>query len=321
MNTVLDVFLTADVEIWCDSWVDLDCKFPEAFQRYIYGPHGKYGLPYQLAILAEHGLVGTFFVESLFATRFGLDPLAEIVGLLQAHDQEIQLHVHPEWVSESTKPLLAHVRERERLLRSFSVEEQTLLIAEGLRLLTQAGAKKINAFRAGNFGFNTDTLCALAANGISFDSSYNARILGPESGVEPGMMVVEPVRCAGVFEYPVTVFNDGTSRPRPTQLTACSYREIEGVLWQALALGRKSFVFLFHNFELLNQRKNRPDYVAVKRFEKLCRFLGQHRECFRVRGFQDLVGTTVTQQPPPLISPLWKTGLRVVEQVLRRRYL
>ena len=47
---MLDVFITVDVEVWCDGWNDLDTKFPNAFKRYIYGPTsgGNYGLPYQL---------------------------------------------------------------------------------------------------------------------------------------------------------------------------------------------------------------------------------------------------------------------------------
>ena len=70
---MMDVFLTVDVEVWCDGWDDIDAKFPDAFQRYIYGPtsRGDYGLPYQLRQLQDHGLTGVFFVEPLFSTRFG----------------------------------------------------------------------------------------------------------------------------------------------------------------------------------------------------------------------------------------------------------
>ena len=35
---MLDVFLTVDVEVWCDGWDNIDAKFPDAFKRYIYGP-------------------------------------------------------------------------------------------------------------------------------------------------------------------------------------------------------------------------------------------------------------------------------------------
>jgi hypothetical protein len=72
------VLLTFDVEIWCASWSDLDRGFPDAFGRYIYGPtaSGDYGLPFALRVLGDHGLRGTFFVEPLFATRFGIAPLS-----------------------------------------------------------------------------------------------------------------------------------------------------------------------------------------------------------------------------------------------------
>ena len=102
---MLDVFLTVDVEVWCDGWDNIDAKFPDAFKRYIYGPtsRGDYGLPYQLRQLQEHGLTAVFFVEPLFATRFGSAPLAEILGLVREPGHEVQLHLHTEWVDESTR--------------------------------------------------------------------------------------------------------------------------------------------------------------------------------------------------------------------------
>lgn len=319
---MLNVFFTVDVEVWCDGWLDIDAKFAGAFSKYIHGPtaRGNFGLPYQLDVLQQYGFTGVFFVEPLFATHFGEQPLAEIVGLVRERGQEVQLHLHTEWVDESREPLLADVHTKRQHLRYFSLEEQTTLIAAGLRLLGRAGAVGINAFRAGSFGFNRDTLGALAANGIAFDSSYNASFLGADSGVRPGEMVVEPIECDGVYEYPMTVFRDGTSSLRHTQLTACSYREMEGLLWQALESGRKSFVILSHGSELLNQAKNRPDEVVIERFHKLCAFLDRNRDAFQVCGFQGLSPQPVQLQPAPLVSPLWKTGARMIEQAYRRKF-
>jgi hypothetical protein len=318
---MLDVFFTVDVEVWC-GWKNMDKLFPGAFRKYVYGPtpRGDYGLPYQINVLKEYGFTGVFFVEPLFATRFGIEPLAEIVGLLHDGAQEVQLHLHTEWVDESNEPLLKGDCAKRQHLRCFSLEEQTILIAAGARLLKQAGANEMNAFRAGNFGFNIDTLRAVAANGIPFDSSYNASIFGLDSGVLPGVPVVSPIECEGVYEYPMTVFNDGTQDLRHTQLTACSYREMEGLLWQALEAGRSSFVVLSHNFDLLNRAKNRPDDVVVNRFRKFCSFLDQNRDSFRVVGFQGLNPQIVQQQPPPLTSPIWKTGERMLEQAYRRLF-
>jgi peptidoglycan/xylan/chitin deacetylase (PgdA/CDA1 family) len=316
---MLDVFLTVDVEIWCDGWDNIDAKFPDAFKRYIYGPtsRGDYGLPYQLRLLQEHGLTAVFFVEPLFATRFGSEPLAEILGLVGCPDHEIQLHLHTEWVDESTEPLLEGIAGKRQFLRYFSLEEQTTLIRAGAELIESAGGGAINAFRAGSFGFNKETLQALSINRIAFDSSYNASLFGPDSGISPEIPLVEPVECEGVYEYPMTVFQGGTRKLRHAQLTACSYREMEGLLWQALESRRKAFVILFHNFELLNTSMDSPDNVVVARFRKLCSFLDRNRDCFRVRGFRNLAPEPVLLQPAPLTSPLWKTGLRMLEQGLR----
>lgn len=319
---MLDVFFTVDVEIWCDGWNDIDRKFPHAFQQYVHGltDQGSFGLTYQAKMLADHGLTGVFFVEPLFSTRFGPEPLAEIVGILKGARQEVQLHLHTEWVDEARTPILPNVEGKRSHLRYFTLEEQVILIEKGLTLLRAAGASPTNAFRAGSFAFNKNTLRALAINGVAFDSSYNATHFGLESGVLPGLRVLAPIEYEGVYEYPITVFKDGLAKWRHAQITACSLSEFEALLWRALEAGMSSFVLLSHNFELLNKAKNRPDMVAVKRFEKLCKFLDQNRDCFTVRGFDSLVPQSCTNQPEPLSCPVWRTAGRLLEQTYRRVY-
>jgi len=82
----MKVLLTFDVEVWCNSWEHLDKLFPSAFDRYVYGHsrHGSYALPKTLEILNTHGLQGVFFIEPLFAARFGLSYLQTIVNLIRA---------------------------------------------------------------------------------------------------------------------------------------------------------------------------------------------------------------------------------------------
>ena len=319
---MLDVFFTVDVEIWCNGWENIDAEFPDCFRQYVYGPtpRGNYGLPYTLGTLEEYGLGGVFFVEPLFATRFGAGPLAEIVALIRDRGHEIQLHLHTEWVDESRVPLLQGVDRKRQFLRYFTRDEQAALVAAGKRLLAAAGAPDIAAFRAGSFGFNRDTLSALAQNGIGVDSSYNASMMGLDSGVAPGIVITDLAACDGVYEYPLTVFNDWTGRLRHTQLTACSYQEMEGLLWQALETGRRSFVILSHNFELLNRSRTRPDDVVVERYRKLCSFLDRNRDAFRVRGFDAPPVAVPAAQPAPLTSPMWKAAGRMMEQAYRRRY-
>lgn len=319
---MLKVFFTVDVEVWCDGWDDIDRKFAAAFKRYVYGatPRGDYGLPYKIRLLNDHGLKGVFFVESLFAARFGPCALAEIVGLLADGNQEVQLHLHTEWVDESIQPLLDGTRGKRQHMSHFTLDEQTSLIATAGKLLAQAGVDEVSAFRAGNFALNNDTLAAVAANGIPCDCSYDASMSGPTSGVVPGTLLVDTHDCGSVTEYPMTVFTDGTGRLRHTQLTACSFREMEGLLWQALDRGQDSFVILSHNFELLTQKKDRPDDIVVDRFRRLCAFLDRNRDSFQVCGFNGLNGHAEKPREAPLVSPIWKTGEWILEQAYRRTY-
>ncbi len=256
----------------------------------------------------------------MFSTRFGSQPLEDIIGLTREAGQEIQLHLHPEWVDESVQPLLENIEGKRQHLRYYTRTEQEILVAAGKRLIAQAGGGECTAFRAGSFGFNRDTLAALAANGIGFDSSYNATIFGLDSGVGPGQVLVDVFECDGIYEYPMTVYDDGTASLRHTQLTACSHCEMEGLLWRALESGRRSFMILSHNFELLNRARDRPDDVVVSRFRRLSTFLDRNRDCFNVRGFEDLSPNLATLQPAPLKSPVWKTAMRMLEQAGRRRF-
>jgi hypothetical protein len=215
----LDVYFTVDVEVWCDGWKDIDGKFAQAFRRSIFGPtpSGDYGLPFQLQLLRDHGLTGVFFVEPLFSTRFGLQPLAEIVGLVGAGGSQTELHLHTEWVDEAKLPLLPGAVSKRQFLRQFSLAEQTALIGKGRDLLRQAGAPGVHAFRAGNFGLNRDTFAALLAADISIDSSYNASMSGA-GDLLPYPPMLDSTLADGVLEIPITVFDSLGRKRRHVQL-------------------------------------------------------------------------------------------------------
>lgn len=325
---MVDVFLTSDVEIWCNGWNNLDETFPSAFKRYIYGPtqQGEFGLGFQTQALSERELIANFFVEPLFSYRFGLEFLTEIVELIQAQQQNVELHLHTEWVDEITPALIAGNRQKRQHLRYFNGDEQTQLIAAGKQRLADAGANNIHAFRAGSFAFNRETFQALAANDIAIDSSYNATQFGASSGIRPNQLMTQAFQEGAITEYPMSVFQDGFGRLRHAQLTACSFREIETALWQALESGQQSFVFLFHNFELLNPAHTKMDAISVKRFEQLLNFLERHRTEFPTKSFKQIDITHKLDKPsaqhPPatLRSPFWQTALRYAEQLYRRRY-
>ncbi len=319
----VQVFFTVDVEIWPGGWTDIDGRFPEAFQRYIYGPTaaGPHGLPLKLKVLRDHGLKGVFFVEPVFSARFGLAPLQEVVGLIQDAGQEVQLHVHAEWLDVARQPIVTQPPPgKVQHLSLLSLQHQTELIGWSRRRILEAGAAQSNAFRAGSFMFNHDTLRALEANGVSIDSSYNHYFDGPASGIrEPGGQIpIMPFRVGSTIEVPVTVYRDLPFHIRPVQLKACSLAEMTSVLNKAADAGHSTVVIVSHSFELLDRRDYSPDETVVRRFRGLCEFLGRNADRFETRGFADTHCEPVEQQPVPVAGNVLALGLRYFEQVKRR---
>lgn len=286
MPQAMNVYLSFDIEVWCDGWNDLDGQFPASFERYVYGrsPKGDYALPKTLEILARNGLKGVFFVEPLFAARFGVDKLAVIVDLIRAGGHDIQLHLHPEW-SDELRPLPFPGANRKRQhLAFYTLDEQIALIRLGLDLVAQVGCERITAFRAGNFASNADTYRALRTCGIGIDSSLNEVCADSGSDLRGKLDFTRPQEFEGVGILPMTVFRDGTGRLRPAQLGACSFAELRDALESAYRADAEHFVVLSHNFEMLRQGSSTPDTIVAGRFEALCHYLSIHRERFRVRA-------------------------------------
>ena len=171
----MNVYLSFDVEIWCNNWNELDERFPSSFERYIYGRsrHGDYALPETLATLLRHGLRGVFFVEPLFSARFGQQYLQQIAHLIEAADQDVQLHLHPEWTDEIRPPIIADIASKRQHLSYYTLEEQTALIGFAKQALEGVASRPVTAFRAGSYAANRDTYEALRRNGILVDSSLN----------------------------------------------------------------------------------------------------------------------------------------------------
>ncbi|MGE0383607.1 MAG: polysaccharide deacetylase [Gammaproteobacteria bacterium] len=312
----LQVLITVDTEIWCDDWAAIDRQFDDAFARYIHGrtPEGEFGLPYQLRTLRAHDLRAVYFVEPLFAARFGQERLAEIVALVHEGGQPVELHLHTEWVDEAIEPLLAAPQGKRQHLNLFSGAEQRILIAAGADLLTRAGAGPLRAFRAGNFGANDATLPAVAANGIGIDSSYHAA--SPHCAIEPAAPMQQPRRVGGVIEFPVSCFGDGLGRVRPASLNAASAREIAQALQDAWRQGWRYFVIVMHSFDLLDRHRRHANPIALRRFHGLIEFLARNRDRFRTTDFG--AAPAVGGAEVPLRCGLWPTLGRIGEQMRSR---
>ena len=315
----MQIALTFDIEVWCRSWATLDRDFPDSFDRYIFGRsrRGQFALPRLLETLDRDGLHGIFFVEPLFAGRFGVEPLATIVGLIRAAGQEVQLHLHPEWTDEARTPWLPDAPKQKRQhLAYYSLEEQARLIEVAAALLEQAGAPRPTAFRAGSFAANADTYPALQRNGVLIDSSVNMTLPQSIPDMRRDADHFHPFTCSGISVYPMSVFRDGLGRLRHAQIGACSFAELSEAIECAAQLGWRQFVLLAHNFELLKSGSNEPDGIVCRRFERLARFLRDHAEHFPTSSLPPLQATS-DRPPLPHVGVLG-TGRRHLEQLIRR---
>jgi len=322
----MNVYLTFDIEVWCNGWENLDQAFPGSFDRYVYGrsAHGEYALPETLAILNRHGLLGVFFVEPLFATRFGLPALETIVRLIRDAGHEIQLHLHPEWTDEALDPIIADCKVKRQHLCYYTLDEQVALIARGRELLEAAGSGPLTAFRAGSFAVNRDSYAALRRNGLMLDTSLNRCHAVSGADLGKAWPSDSPFIIDGVSTYPVTVFKDGFGKLRPAQVGACSASEMREALATAADAGHAAFVIVSHNFEMLKAGSSEPDWIVARRFEALCAHLAAHRERYTVRGFgADLelrTDSVATHDEWPHAQML-STAQRHIEQLQRRLHL
>lgn len=316
LKAPLKVFLTVDVELWPRSWAHSRAELKQAFDRYILGAttRGQVGLPFQLRMAQDHGLRFSFFVESLFACEMGIGPLADIVSMITEAGQEVQLHLHPEWLTHAAKPALS--LGSRFLFEQLNEEEQHQGITLGLANLAEAGITHVRAFRAGSFSANVWTLAAVKRAGLVIDCSLKLGSALP--GTEERLCHC-PTVIDGVAEYPLASFGDWPGHLRGLQLAACSLAEITYVLQKARSTRWNSVVVLSHSAELLTEDRSKPDRVLIKRFEGLCRFLAEGKLEFPTSWLRDEDTEKATScLATPITSAPWRTAKRFGEQAWGR---
>lgn len=310
------VFITIDTELSPGAY-SRGMPGTENFAATIMGrvSDGEWGVAYQARTFEVHRLKAVFFVEALSASVLGLDLLKRTIDPILAHGGEVQLHIHSEWLQWFERDPLNGKRGQN--IADFSFADQKLLLELGIENLTKAGAPRPKAFRAGNFGANNDTLRALAAVGIAYDTSYNYLYLGNPCEIRTSAPLANPTALDGVIEVPIAVFEDFPNHMRPAQLCAISKSEMRTVIEQSVAQNKKTVVILSHSFELLNRARKRANRILVHRFEEMCEMLSAMRSSAPTCGFAELDRDKIvngSDQITRLRSHPLRTASRMVEQ-------
>jgi peptidoglycan/xylan/chitin deacetylase (PgdA/CDA1 family) len=154
--------------------------------------------------LEQHRMAGTFFLNVYEYKYWGESALRNLARELQSRGHDVALHTHPHWAYDPERPYLY----------DYTLDEQTRIVADGVRLLTEWTGLPVVAHRAGAYSANRDSLEALARNGIVIDASLfpgepHCRLNGL------GLPVNFPGLLGTVTEIPVTVYE---RRERPSGL-------------------------------------------------------------------------------------------------------
>jgi hypothetical protein len=245
-------------------------------------------LGFLIETLSRHGLAATFFVETVHTRYFGERAMGGYVEQLLRAGQDVQLHLHPNWLSfehGKLKPGPPHTDN----CREMSLERLAALIAEGANQIADWTGKPADAMRTGNFSTGPLVFGAMQQAGLRFSSNICVGVAPPperELARTGGLH-----EFAGIRELPVTCFADvgpvGGGRLRPMQVTALTSRELMDLLDAAHTCGNSVVVIVTHPFEFLKKRDIRytglrPNLLIQRRFRRLCAFLAENSDRFEV---------------------------------------
>lgn len=281
-------------------------------------PEGSAGITHKLQLLREHGQKAVFFVDPMPALVWGVAAIEDVIGPIIDAGQDVQLHCHTEWLRHAgaASPLASKAMGQN--LADFAFEDQCTILDYARRTLIAAGAPAPVAFRAGNYGANDDTLRALAAIGLDYDSSHCPALVGASAcriGLGPDDR--DPVGHMGVLEVPVGTIGTIGGGLRHAQITALTLPEMLCAIRHARDTGRGSFTLVSHSFELINRRKLAVNHIVRSRFGGLIRALAT-MPGVETGNYADspptLQLTGAGYQPLPA-SPV-RTGRRIAEQLV-----
>lgn len=300
------------------------------------------GLPLIVRTLGRWGLSATFFVEPLAARYFGRAGLTEACWFLRDSGHDVQLHLHPVqraigWRArgEAAPP--------SDDMADYDEEAQAALMRDGIDILVGCGVERASllGFRAGGFAANEDTWRAMRKVGLVVSSNYNLNYLPTRCRLR------RPTRAnalfdtgLGVWELPISNFEENPGSFRHLQITAVSAPEMTHALFEAHRLGVTEVTIVTHSFEFqvidnVEHRWGRPNPVNIDRLDRVCELLALRSDLFQVEtvgalgrrlatpALQDEASVhlpmTVAQNGAATVVPCGRFGLRL-ERMVEQAY-
>lgn len=312
------VYITIDTE-YAASLAGLGRA--ENFARSIAGetPDGAAGLFYKMRLMDRYGLKGVFFVDPMPALLWGREAIVDVVRPIVEAGHDVQLHCHTEWLelAGAASPVGGRTG---RNIADFAFEDQCAILEWARDTLVAAGAPRPVAFRAGNYGASDDTLRALAAIGLVYDTSHTPGIADGACRISLTRRHRRPIRHCGVIEVPVGCIRSLGGGLRHAQVTAISSREMLAAIRHARDHDIPSFTLVSHSFELLCRARMRVNAIVRRRFEELCKGIAETPGVGTATYADDPpLPSSHAGAPPVLPASSMRTGMRMAEQFLSNR--
>ncbi|HSJ77930.1 MAG TPA: hypothetical protein VK913_04265 [Erythrobacter sp.] len=278
-------------------------------------PEGPAGITHKLALLELYGQKAVFFVDPMPALVWGVAAIEDVVGPIIAAGQDVQLHCHTEWLGLAGRANPLSSGRTGRNMADFPLEEQCELLDYARSTLIAAGAPAPVAFRAGNYGANDDTLRALAAIGMDYDTSFCPAIPDADCQISLGPNHLDPVGHMGVIEVPIGSIGTMGGGQRHAQITALTLAEMLAAIRHARDCQRSSFTLVSHSFELINRRKLAVNHIVRRRFIGLVKSLASMRKVVTANYKDNPPDLRMITKDDPLLpaNPV-RTGMRLAEQ-------
>jgi hypothetical protein len=248
-------------------------------------------LGFLLETFDRYNITASFFVECANYFYFGDEPMQGVINRLKTARQDIQLHIHPIWLTFNKDPGL-EIFPRHDDCSGQDFDELKRAFSACITVFQRWVGHAPLAIRTGSLRADENVYRVMRELGILMSSNIATGIFQPK----------EPLLCHdsgrhlihGVMEVPVFSYQDsnfaGSSHKKSLQITSCSWPEMKHLLWKARKSGIENIVILTHPFEYIKKSdfqysRMTRNRVNQERLQKLCAFIQQHSLDFVAADF------------------------------------
>jgi len=250
----------------------------------IFGRRGgkEYGIPLIMDLLEKHGMKGVFFVNSTLDSYYPEVDIREMVQSIVRRGHDVELHIHPEfrcfkYCDEDDLKCRRRCTKGDNRLAGNNVAQQKLLIDEGLVNLERWAGYRPQAFRAGSFSADENTLDALRQAGVALDSSDS----GPHHPLSRKYPINQVSMDDGLLEIPIYNFMTfqvtDYQQYRRFDLESNTFLELKSVLQQAIEHKAGTVMTIMHSFSFCRPETDCPNTRAIQNFDHLLGWIANNQ--------------------------------------------